>query len=288
MSRKIQVGIIGFGNMGKAIADRLKLANYQVYIFDSDKTKVQPNNQLNAANSISDLLSNSEVVIIAVKPQDFGAVLAELRNNQNLNQKTIISIAAGVSTSTIEQALAPTKVKVVRAMPNLFAKEGRSISAIVKGLSATDEELSIAQELFRCLGEVRVIIAEEQIDSVTAVSGTGPGCLAYFIEGIDDLSEQKARIEEKRSEYIKAAIDSGLTDAVDYANNTLDAFIMHLEEYQDESPEEFRKKVTSKGGTTEAAIKELESSGSFDKAIQAAKKKSQELAEYIKGIIRKE
>jgi pyrroline-5-carboxylate reductase len=280
MSKKIQVGIIGFGNMGKAIACRLNPAKYQVYIFDNDKSKVQPNNQLKAANSISDLVSNSEVVIIAVKPQDFGAVLTELRNSRNVNQKTLISIAAGVSTSAIEQALNPLEVKVVRAMPNLFAKDGRGISAIAKGLLATDRELSIARELFESLGEARVVV-EDQIDAVTAVSGTGPGCLAYFIEGIDDLSKQKAQIEGKRSEYIKAAVNSGLTDAADYANNTLNAFIKHLEEHRDESPEEFRKKVTSKGGTTEAAVEVLESGGSLLEAIKAAKDKAKELTKHI-------
>ena len=123
-----RIGVIGLGNMGSIIAGRL--ANmpkeYSVIAYDKDKKKNQDTGLVKVAEGLPSLANNSDVIIIAVKPQDIGGLLKELRNLTD--NKIIISIAAGISTKHIERFL--NKARVIRSMPNIAVKIGESVTCI--------------------------------------------------------------------------------------------------------------------------------------------------------------
>jgi len=215
------ISIIGAGNMGMAIASRIKGR-----VLLSDKNK-----------RISDNITvarRSNIIILAVKPQDIGEVLKEIK--PYVKEKLIISIAAGVTTFSIEKAL--PGARVIRVMPNMPAMVGKGISAVSRGRFAARRDLKIVFRIFSNLGEA-IEVKEKMMDAVTAVSGSGP---AYYFLFTHLLA--------------KAAEVSGLekTIALKLARAT---FIGAAEVIKSSklSTEELVKKVASKGGTTEAALK---------------------------------
>ncbi|MCQ9206108.1 MAG: hypothetical protein NG737_07350, partial [Omnitrophica bacterium] len=163
------------------------------------------------------------------------------------------------------------------------------VSGICKGALAKDNELLIAQELFECLGQV-MAVDESKMDIVTAVSGSGPGYLLYLVENIDDSSKRVERIKEIIPDYIKAAKENGFSriESEFFATTTAKAAISYLEEHPElNALQKFRKQVTSKNGTTQAAIDKLKSGGSLSDAVKAAIKRAKELSEYVNKVIKK-
>jgi pyrroline-5-carboxylate reductase len=284
---KSKIGIIGFGNMGSAIAFRFAAQGYNIAVFDEDASKIQALEPIRVVESISELTSSAEMIILAIKPQNFNVMLSELKLNPNLNEKIIISIAAGVTTQLIEEMLSPLKAKVVRTMPNLFAASGNGVSGICKGKYASSEDLVIAQKLFGLLGEA-VIVKEDMMDAVTACSGSGPGYLCYLIEE-DKPSKRIDHLKKIIPEYEQAAEAIGFSkgEIKYFATTTGNAVIDYLTKHPDDkAPRELREKVTSKGGTTEAAITILKSDGTLSQALQAAKERAKELSENIRESIK--
>ena len=216
------IGIIGAGNMGMAIASRIKGK-----VLLSDKNKRISDN--------SSVAEGSDIIILAVKPQDIRDVLKEIR--PYAGKKLIISIAAGVTTLSIEKALGP-KARVIRVMPNMPAMVAKGISAISRGRFSGSNDLRTAFRIFSGLGEV-IEVKEKMMDAVTSVSGSGPGY--YFL--FTHLLARAARAN---------GFGKGL--AMKLAKAT---FIgaAELARQSDLSMEELVKKVASKGGTTEAALK---------------------------------
>jgi len=240
------IGIIGAGNMGSAIAFGIKGK-----VLLSDKNR-----------RISDNITvakRSDIIILAIKPQDIGEVLKEIR--PYVKEKLIISIAAGITTSSIEKALPGTRV--IRVMPNMPAMAGKGISAISCGRFAKKGDLKTVSMIFLNLGEV-IEVKEKTMDAVTAVSGSGP---AYYFLFTYLLA--------------KAAEASGLQKdiAVRLARAT---FIGAAEviKLKDLSMEDLVKKVASKGGTTEAALKVFKQEkleAIIKKAVRSASQKSSNL-----------
>lgn len=275
MLKEKAIGIIGFGNMGSAIAQRLK-SDYEILVFDKDKDKTNNLSGINVANTIIDLVNKVDSIILAVKPQDFDIVLNEIKDY--VKGKLIVSIAAGISTGYIEKYLG--EEKVVRVMPNIGAKIGEAESSLCKGKSAKDKDLNFAKELFNCLGKTW-IMKEEMIDAATAISGSGPAYIFYDMEikKIDPFNVTK----EIEQEYIgllkKAAERVGFDSetAFDLAASTT-ASSLHLAAILAMPPAELRKLVASKGGTTEEALRVLAKGGSWEEAALAAKKRAEELS----------
>lgn len=275
---KKRLGIIGFGNMGSSIAFGAR-SLFEVSVFDKDKQKLpkQANSQgLKAEALVVDLIKNSDVMILAVKPQDFDILLNEIK--PLIQGKLILSIAAGITTGYIEKIL--EKARVIRAMPNIAVKILAAQTTLVKGKYAKEEDLDFAKELFGLLGKVWVV-EEEMIDSATAISGSGPAYIFYDME-TSKLDPLKITVERK-NEYIqrlkKAALDVGFDSkmALDLAISITASSIQLLAQTGN-SPLELRKMITSTGGTTEAALKVLSSNGSWSDAALAAKKHAQELS----------
>ncbi|MFH1191564.1 MAG: pyrroline-5-carboxylate reductase [Candidatus Omnitrophota bacterium] len=267
-----KIGIIGFGNMGSAIGERIRF-KYAVYVFDKIKTIDLEN--ITVVHNLRELVGQSEVVILAVKPQDFDLLLKEIKNF--IQDKLIISIAAGITTGYIQKVLG--KVKVVRAMPNIAVKIAEGETSICKGKHAKEKDLLLAKKLFKILGKVWEL-KEDKIDSVTAISGSGPAYILYDME-IKKLDPLKISIKSKK-EWInrlnEAALKVGIEVkiALELAASTTVSTI-HLVKQTGNSPAQLRKMITSSGGTTEAALKVIINGGSWPEAALAAKQCAQEL-----------
>lgn len=284
-----KIGIIGFGNMGSIIAEWLKL-KYPVCVFEKDKEKVKNRSGITIAADIADLVKKSQILIIAVKPQDIDPVLREVKNtikdkpqgnglaSTSQSHKLVISIAAGIPTAYIEKALGGGSV--VRAMPNICARIGESVTCLSRGKSVSDEDLELAQEIFYYFGVTR-IIEEKMMNAVTAVSGSGPAYIFDFMEknSIDPNNIPQYTHDDiiEHLEDAAEAVGFSPEDAQFLATNTVNSSI-NLVKKTKVDPEELKKQVASKGGTTEAALKVLQKGGNWSEAAQAALKRAEELA----------
>jgi pyrroline-5-carboxylate reductase len=270
---KSKIGIIGFGNMGSAIGQRLKL-RYQIYAFDKDRNKTQNLSDINVVDNVIALVNIAETVILAVKPQDFDSVLRQIKGY--VQDKLIVSIAAGIPTGYIEKRL--NEAKVVRVMPNLPSKIGRGMSCLSKGRLASGQDLNFTEQLFKNLGET-ISLSEDMMDAATAISGSGPGYNYYLNEG-KTLEEIKKYTEDSFIPSLTASAQKlGFSpeQAKILAVTTGIGSVVFLEETK-LSPAEAKKQVASKGGTTEAGLEVLQKKGSLDEATLAAKKRAEELS----------
>jgi pyrroline-5-carboxylate reductase len=175
----------------------------------------------------------------------------------------VVSIAAGVTTGRIERELGG-KVRVVRVMPNTPSLVGAGAAALAKGTHATDDDLAAAESIFGAVG-ISARVEEKLLDTVTAVSGSGPAYVFYVTEAM-----------------IKAGVAAGLDESLakKLAVQTVYGAGKLLME-SGEEPASLRRKVTSPGGTTEAALKvmsERKLEEIFAEAIKAAEKRSRELS----------
>jgi len=271
---KKTIGIIGYGNMGKAIAERIKPA-FNTAIFEKNTSKIKNVPDVFVASCLADLIKYADIVILAVKPQDFNEVLNEIKDS--IDDKLVISIAAGKSTRDIEKILG--RVRVVRVMPNLPAKIGKGMSCLCKGKFAKPNDLSFAEKIFDLLGET-LILKEDMMNAATAVSGSGPGFLYGLLAGKNHKEVKKYAQSEFLPVFAHTASTIGFNQmqAKKITKATISGSIKFLE-VCGSSAEELVKQVASKGGTTEAGLKELKGNvKNLPKAIKAAVKKAKELS----------
>ncbi len=261
------LGVIGVGNMGYAILGGLIEKGFvgpqEAAAFDIDTARARRANELGArvAPTIDDLVASSDVVLLAVKPQHMDECLADVASHAR-GAHLFISIAAGISTGYVEKRLGGTP-RVVRVMPNTPAQVGAGAAALCRGRHATDADLEYACSMFATLGEA-VVVDEPMMDWVTALSGSGPAYFFYLVEIIT-----------------RAAQEGGLPEGVAerLARQTFIGAARLLEE-SGERADVLRQKVTSKGGTTEAALRAMERENVADRigrALQAAADRSREL-----------
>jgi pyrroline-5-carboxylate reductase len=215
-----------------------------------------------AVASSTDAVSGSDVVFLAVKPQDMGALLTEITGAVTADT-LVVSMAAGVTLATLEAGL-PAGTAVVRVMSNTPVRIRMAMSALSPGTHADDAHLAQAQELLGAVGAT-VVVPESQQDAVTALSGSGPAYFFFLVEAMID-----------------AGILLGLprTVAADLITQTALGAATMLRE-SGEHPVALREAVTSPGGTTIAAIRELEDHGvraALLSALEAARDRSRELA----------
>lgn len=209
----------------------------------------------------------ADTVLIVVKPQDVAMVLDEIAPVTRAGQ-LVVSLAAGITTASMEARL-PDGVAVARVMPNTPALVGAGMAAIAPGSHCTDDQLLIAEELLGVTGKV-VRVVEEQLDAVTAVSGSGPAYVFLLAEAMTEAGVRLGLSPETASEL---AIETVIGSA------------QLMRETGDE-PGVLRKRVTSPGGTTAAALEELEARdlrGTFAAALERARDRGRELAQGIDG-----
>src|SRR5207237_5358604 len=205
-------------------------------------------------------LAKADTLVIAVKPQDLRAALAGL--SARLGEKLVISIAAGVRLETLSRWLGGHR-RLVRCMPNTPALVGAGIAGLYALPDVTPAERQRAQAILEAVGEVVWLRDERLLDCVTAVSGSGPAYVFWFIEQLAAYAEQ-------------AGIDRA--DALTLATHTV-LGSAKLAAQSVEPPSQLRKNVTSKGGTTEAALRVFEEerlAERFAKALAAATRRGGE------------
>ena len=258
MSDRPSVAVLGVGNMGSAIVRGLADAgwsNADLTLLDSDPTKASgvPGTVVSPLQPV-----DTEVLVVAVKPQDVAAALTPLLPLRN---SMVLSIAAGVTTAELEALVGP--VAVVRAMPNTPALIGEGMAAICAGRYADASHLATARVMLEAVGTV-IEVPESQLDAITAVSGSGPA----YLFGLAEWLEEAARGEG----FTEAQAQLLVTQTLRGAALLLD--------HSDETAAELRRRVTSPGGTTQAAFEVLDQAAmgeTWRKAVAAASERSREL-----------
>jgi len=266
-----RVGFVGGGNMGEALIRGL-LGAGKVHPEDIMATDVRPERTAQLAKQFGiiahadnlRLVRESDVVILAVKPQVMAAVLAEIAPAVTAKH-LLISIAAGVATGTIRAALGK-EARIIRVMPNTPALVLQGAAAIARGQGLGPDDLATAEEIFGAVGRV-VVLDEEQMDAVTGLSGSGPAYVAIVIEA---LADGGVRVGLDRATAMTLA-----TQTVLGAARLLAETGMH--------PAALKDMVSSPGGTTIAGISALEEGGIRTTLIQAVERATQRSRELGRG-----
>ena len=279
---KKTIGIIGAGNMGEAFIAAMITAKLfektEVWVSDVSKDRLALMETSYGVRTTIDspvLFNRCDIVVLAVKPQQMENVLsrvAPIADDTPQSPKLVISIAAGIRIEKIEATLLgglpPEKhslMPIIRVMPNTPALVLEGVSGMSANRHASAEDVETARRILSAMGSV-VLFDEADLDAVTAVSGSGPAYVFYLAEAM-----------------INAGVQLGLSmeNARELAVGTLKGAAALMEQ-RGEPPEDLRRKVTSPGGTTEAAIKVLDTDDTqavIVKAIEAAAERSRELSE---------
>lgn len=275
------IGFLGAGNMAEAFVGALIRSDLcdpaEIYVSDIVKERLQIMEQTYGVASTTDnaaLYAQSDVVIMAVKPQQTAELLSNITESQPAPlsvKKLFISIAAGIPIRKIEKYLyAPLeekdrqKLPIIRVMPNTPALVLAGISGMSANQNAAAEDIQVTKEILGALGDV-MEFKESDLDAVTALSGSGPAYVFYLIESM-----------------IAGGIANGLDTqaAAQLTLKTIEGSVRLMQE-RSETAEDLRRKVTSPGGTTEAAVQVLDGrkvKETIVAAITAATRRSQELS----------
>ncbi|OUU78506.1 MAG: pyrroline-5-carboxylate reductase [Gammaproteobacteria bacterium TMED78] len=261
MNKKITV--IGAGNMGQSLIRGWLSSGFKknnIFFIDSDPTVViSLNNQGIESKDLFDF-RDIDIIVIAVKPQALDSLLVDLSLN-SLEDTVLISVVAGKKIKTYQDVLG--NLPIIRAMPNTPATIGKGVTALCASDEVNEEQKVLSQKLLESVGSV-IWFEEAMIDIVTAISGSGPAYVFYFIECLIGSAVQAGMKEDLARELAIMTVYGSANYALESEQNL----------------QELRKRVTSPGGTTEAALEVL-TNGDFkdciNLAINQAKKRSEEL-----------
>ncbi len=262
-----RLAIVGGGRMGEAIAAGLvrsgALAASAISVADPDATKrarLEAEYGIRSCAAGVEALAGADVVIVAVKPQVIDAVLTDLASA--IGGALVVSIAGGVTCARLESLL-PVGTRVVRVMPNTPALVGAGMSIVSGGTEATSADVATVEALFGAVGDV-VVLPENLQDACTAISGCGPAYMALFVDAL-----------------ARAGVREGLSrDLAERLALRTMAGTVELIEKTGQHPEQVIDAVSSPGGSTIAAVTELEAGGvraAIASAVRAAVVRSHEL-----------
>ncbi|MEY4557860.1 MAG: hypothetical protein RL024_18 [Actinomycetota bacterium] len=269
----LRIAFIGSGSMGSAVLDGLLAAGHPKPLISATtrteaKAKALRDRGISAlagetspdANAL--MAGDADVIVLGVKPYQIVDVLTELKGEIGKNV-VVISMAAGIKLATMAAVL-DENPNLIRTMPNTPALVGKGVTGLASAATSSQEAIDAAKALFEAVGSV-VVIPEEKIDALSAVSGSGPAWVYYIIE-----------------QWEKVAISEGFSeeDAKLMVRQTL-AGSVELLENSGEEPSELRRKVTSPGGTTEriiATLDEADLQGIFSRSLNAAVARAREIA----------
>ncbi|HZC90024.1 MAG TPA: pyrroline-5-carboxylate reductase [Mycobacterium sp.] len=280
-----RIAIVGGGSMGEALLSGLLRAGRQVKDLVvaermPDRARYLADTYSVLATSLPDAVGNATFVIIAVKPSDVGSVVGEIAKvaaeaADNSPDQVFITVAAGVTTEYLESKL-PAGSPVVRVMPNAPALVGAGISAMATGRFATPEQLKEVAALFDSVGAV-LTVTEEHLDAVTAVSGSGPAYFFLMVEALVDAGVGVGLSRSVSTELVAQTMAGSAALLLDRMEQDAEA---KRDLSLDTTAARLRAVVTSPGGTTAAALRELEGRGlraAVDEAVRAAKTRSEQL-----------
>lgn len=266
MTDRRSVAIIGVGAMGEALASGLLSAGWGPGELSLCVRRVERADELEnrtgcrATLDPAEAISGRDVIVIGVKPRDVEALLKELAGLVTSGQ-TVVSLAAGVTTSTYQKHLG--SVPIVRAMPNTPALVREGVTGIAPGDHAGVDDLEAAKQVLGAVGAVRAM-DESLLDAVTAVSGTGPAYVFLLAEALTEAAMREGLSRDIAESFVHQTIRGA----------------GHLLTDTSRSPAELRYAVTSPGGTTAAAIHVLEEKGFravVEDAVRAAAERAHEL-----------
>jgi pyrroline-5-carboxylate reductase len=248
-----KIAVIGAGSMGGAILSGLIAAGTAADSITASTATTQSAKALSdkfgiesfaldaSPSANSDAAENADVLLIAVKPAKVLATLEEIKPSVK-DGALVISVAAGVTTESMEQAIG-SKASVIRAMPNTPSIVGHGVTGIAKGKSANDNHLALAKDLFETVGQV-IVVDEEMINALSTISGSGPAYVFYFAEKLMTAAKKMGFSEKEANLMVRSTFLGSAT----------------LLAASSESPETFRAQVTSPGGTT------MQATARFDEA----------------------
>lgn len=268
----MKIALLGCGNMGMAYAQSFMkhhiVTKENLLLVEKQESRRRELAQLNMGKVIGELnkeLTECDIIILAVKPQDFQTLGLELK--PLLNPETIIlSIMAGLPTTRIAETLGASLI--VRAMPNSPAQIGMGITAYTATAAIQVDQLHKVEKLLAATGRTVFIEKEEYLDAVTALSGSGPAYFFYLVKSMVEAGVQMG-LEESVSAMLVEQTMFGSFHLINNATQSLDELI---------------KAVASKGGTTEAALNTLREKQVGENLIEAilnAEKRAKELSKLL-------
>lgn len=248
----MKITFLGGGNMATALIGGLRKQGYSaaamqvVETLEENREKLSQEFGVRCCASIDAASLNCEILVLAVKPQQIRTALAPLAGQFKglLKEQLVVSIAAGLRLADISRWLGGYR-KLVRSMPNMPALIGAGISGLYADPAVDHEGRDAAEKILKAVGHTLWIADEAQMDAVTAISGSGPAYVFYLIEALQQ-SGQALGFDEATAR--KLAIETFVGAA-------------RMAEQSRESFSELRQRVTSKGGTTEAALNSFENDG---------------------------
>ena len=262
------IAFIGGGNMASAIIGGLlksgRPASSVIVVepFDAQRDKLRADFDVRALAAADASLANAALVVWAVKPQMFHA--AAVPCAPHVAGALHLSVMAGIRSNAI--AAAAGTQRVVRAMPNTPALIGQGIAGLFARTAVTAGDRSQVDTVLAPTGRTLWVDHEEDLDAVTALSGSGPAYVFYFVEAMMQAAREMG-LSAEQGKQLALATFNGATA---------------LAQASDDPPELLRERVTSKGGTTHAALTSLEDSGvkaAFVKALKAAQHRAHELGD---------
>lgn len=265
----MKISIIGCGNMGLTYARsflqyRKADKNYLTLVAKNDLNleKLRALNIAKVNLGVNDDVLKSDVIILAVKPQDFNSIVPSLSGK--IDKSTlVISILAGIKIDRLKSSL--EHEYVVRAMPNMPSQYGMGITAYTPSDKVNIHHISTVENLLSTTGRTFMIENEDLMDGVTAVSGSGPAYFYFFVSIMIETAK-KMGFDESLASLLVLQTMHGAYHVINNADISFDALI---------------KKVASKGGTTEAAFNVFNKKGFaqiFEEAINTAERRSKELS----------
>lgn len=267
---KYELGFLGGGNMAEAIIrgaiSGKVLSPQSIIVADPVEARrdVLAALGVNVTADNAQIVAHADRIVLAVKPQML-AQLADALAKIDAAKQSIISIMAGIRIAKIQQLTAPGNeaARICRIMPNTPLMIGHGMSAVCAGLGATQPDVDFAVKLFASSGKA-VIVDESRMDAVTAVSGSGPAYVFYLAEAMTEAATKLGLAPE----IARTLVQQTITGA---------AALMQQSEHE---PAELRRRVTSPGGTTQAAIKHFDTCkvrASIVEALGKAEARSKEL-----------
>jgi len=262
MNIHTKIAFIGGGNMAGALIEgllRQGIASHDLHVVEvhpETRTRWQEKG-ISTSASCNETLTGYGLWVLAVKPQQLAEVVSQAKPHLD-SDTAVLSIAAGISLPTLAQWLgSPTLPwpQVVRAMPNTPALVEKGITGLVATASLTDSSRQLVERVLSAVSEIVWVESDEMIDAVTALSGSGPAYVFRFLEALVAGGESLGLNHEQAKKLALATL-AGATELARQSNET---------------PSTLRERVTSKGGTTEAALKVMEAGGFHSTMVQALK-----------------
>ena len=276
-----KISFIGVGNMATAIlngitnnaTDTVALSNIILFDHNAEKMKKYAEKGAYVASELHEAITLADCIILCVKPQNFQEILPEFSTIPGVENKLIISIAAGITTETISHNV--KNAPIVRVMPNTPMLIGQGVSAICRTDVVSDEDFDFACKIFASAGKI-IKITEDEMNKIICVTGSSPAYIFMVIKAMLDAAINQDLLKADES---GAGLDQ--KELIDAICDTLIGSAM-LVKSSDKSLDEQIKMVCSKGGTTEQAVAELENYKiyeAFDSAMRKCTRRAYELGD---------